>query len=397
MTRPHVILMLSLATVWMATAFPLAAMTPPPHLGTALEAQWELVRKDPGNPVAQNDLGNLLTLAGHFAEAEDAYRKAIELSPAETAPRFNLALLYQQTGNAQKAQAELEALLKIAPDHAWAYYQLGVLAAAKRSRDKAINYYARALALDPGLSFASNNPHILDNPLFGEALLRSQRYRDKPATHVPRQYGEAQRIIDLMLPQETMTETAAEAGEEEAAPDDEAQESGDSMEGRSGRPVASAQELDEASPDGELTPTRSLSAPTRSSATPSSRSTSVGTPTAGVPTAGRSSAGSPSAGTPAERGLRETPPPVTVIQPSQPGRAAADQPGRVGRSSAAGEPTSGSRLRPVPQSSQGETVPPSSEGLKPEPSNPPRSRYIPPSRRSTAQLDLKLLPEETAG
>jgi len=367
-----------MATVWMVTAFPLAAMEPPPpHLSTAIEAQSELVRSEPRNPVAQNDLGNLLTIAGRFAEAEVAYRQAVEVSPADPAPRFNLALLLQQTGRAQKAQTELEALLTIAPDHAWAHYQLGVLAAAKRSREKALNYYAQALALDPGLSFASNNPHILDNPLFGEALLRSQHYREKSTANVPRQYGEAQRIIDLMLAKEETTAKTAEPKDEEEAPDGEPQETGASEEGRPTRPAAGAPDPTDASPTGDLTPTRSLPVPTR-------------------PAAGSPAAGSPVAGSPGGRGLRETPPRShTAGSPSVPlgqpgGRAAADQPSRI----TVQEPTSGRRLRQVPPFAQGEASPPSAEGAKPDP---PRSRYIPPSRRSTAQLDLKLLPEETAG
>lgn len=376
MTRHLAILMLSLVS-----AGPLAAMEPPPNLDTALEAQMELVQNEPRNPVAQNDLGNLLALAGRFSEAEDAYHKAVELSPEETAPRFNLALLYQQTGRAQLAQAELEALLVIAPDHAWAHYQLGVLL-AKKSRQKALNHYARALALDPALSFASNNPHILDNPLFEEALLRSQRFRNQPAANVPRQYGEAQRIIDLMVPpkEEATAETGPEGQGEEEAREGEAPESGTSGQGKTPRPVASAAEPAGSSPSSQLRPTRSVAAPTRSAATPPAAAPSAGRSAHEKPGASYTTIGTPPAARPDSRS------PGTPAE-----RVAAD---RAARAAEQREPVSGRRLRPAPPPSRDESI--SSSSDQPKPSNPPRSRYIPPSRRSTAQLELKLLPEEPA-
>ena len=82
-------------------------------------------------------------------------------------------------------------------------------------RTNAIDQYARAFACDPGLSFASNNPHIIDNRLSTEALLISKRYRTSSAVRVPRQYGDPQRIAELML-QAARSEGPSDAKDGEA-------------------------------------------------------------------------------------------------------------------------------------------------------------------------------------
>lgn len=190
----------------------------PPNLERTLEAQRQLVADEPYSSEARNDLGNLLLLAGRDGEAEEAYRRAVELDGDNRAARFNLGLLLQQDGRLEEAQTELTQLIEIAPYHAWAHYQLGVMFEARGDRSRAIEHYARAFAYDPSLSFASNNPHIIDNRLSTEALLRSQRYQIPQAAQVPRQYGDADRIADLMLDlEEAEAEGTSEAAESEAA------------------------------------------------------------------------------------------------------------------------------------------------------------------------------------
>ncbi|HSM13948.1 MAG TPA: tetratricopeptide repeat protein, partial [Thermoanaerobaculia bacterium] len=65
----------------------------PQRLDRAIEAQRALVDEHPADAGAQNDLANLLELAGDRLGAEQAYQRAIELDPDDPAPRFNYALL----------------------------------------------------------------------------------------------------------------------------------------------------------------------------------------------------------------------------------------------------------------------------------------------------------------
>ncbi len=193
----------------------LAASASPLNLDRALAAQQETVAERPYDAEVHNDHGNLLVLAGRHEEAGDAYRRAIELAPGETLARYNLGILLQQTGSIKQALAAFQDLLAIDARHARAHYQLGMLFEARRQRSKAVDHYAQAFAYDPELTFARNNPHIIDNNLATEALLVSRRYGEAPSSEMPRLYGEPERIVDLML--EESQESGVEAAGVESA------------------------------------------------------------------------------------------------------------------------------------------------------------------------------------
>lgn len=178
------------------------AASVPPNLSQTLEAQRDLLTERPHDAAVHNDLGNLLILDGRIEEAESAYRRAIELDPANILARFNLGVLLQQTGRNRDALAEFSSLLEIDDRHGRAHYQVGVLLESRGQRRKALDHYARAFAFDRSLTFAKNNPHLLDNRLSTEALLLSDRYDGDSNADTPRLYGEPKRIVDLMLLEE---------------------------------------------------------------------------------------------------------------------------------------------------------------------------------------------------
>lgn len=82
---------------------------------------------------------------GRVAQALAAYGEAIERAPGEVAPRFNLALLLRRTERYGDSAARLREVLRLAPDHAGAHYELGLLyggplgdpAAARRHLEQA--------------------------------------------------------------------------------------------------------------------------------------------------------------------------------------------------------------------------------------------------------------------
>ncbi len=186
----------------------LAASVMAPNLTKALAAQQQQVAERPYDAEVHNDHGNLLVLAGRHEEAGEAYRRAIELAPGAALARYNLGVLLQQTGRSKEALAEFQNLLEIDARHARAHYQLGMLFHDRKQRTRAVEHYAQAFAYDPELTFASNNPHIIDNELATEALLVAQRYGDAPSSNMPRLYGEPERIVDLMLAEAEAAEAA---------------------------------------------------------------------------------------------------------------------------------------------------------------------------------------------
>lgn len=171
----------------------------PPNLARALESQRKLAAEKPQDAAVQNDLGNLLVMAGQNAEAEAAYRRAVELDPRRVSALFNLGLLLQERGERREAQKLFREVIEIEPGHAWAHYQSGALYEAGGSEGKAVEEYAAAFALDPQLAFPEVNPHVVDNKLVTQAMLRAYR-GDYAPPQAPKVYEDPVRIAKLLVP-----------------------------------------------------------------------------------------------------------------------------------------------------------------------------------------------------
>jgi hypothetical protein len=205
------VLIVTLAALAVAILVALAApAATPPDFERALAAQRNLAAERPFDPQVLNDLGNLLMLVGETGEAEDAYRRALELAPDMSSARYNLGLLLLQTDRPRLALAELEQVLEAEPEHAWAHYQIGAIYDLRGARRRAVQSYARAFRLDPQLAFPEVNPHVIDNRHLTQAMLVA--YRDLPViAQAPKTYEQPGRIVSLMIP--PPAESPAAAGE----------------------------------------------------------------------------------------------------------------------------------------------------------------------------------------
>lgn len=190
---------LTVAAVLVA-AFAIAAFAAvPPNLSKAIEAQRRLVTERPQDAAVYNDLGSLLLLAERTDEAEQAYRRAIEIDPGKVSALFNLAQLQQQRKEHREALSLYERVVESQPNHAWAHYQIGTLYEMWEQEGKAVEHYARAFALDPQLAFKEVNPHIVENKLLTESMLRA--YEEAPGQpQAPRYFEERDRIVSLLVP-----------------------------------------------------------------------------------------------------------------------------------------------------------------------------------------------------
>ena len=196
------------------------------QLTQAVDAQRALVAEQPGNAGALNDLGNLLVEMRRVEEAEEAYRRAMEIDPGRPEPPYNLSLLLA-TERPREARRLLKTMLKEHPEHAWGHYHLGTLHQAKGNRGRALASYREAFRLDPSLSDPRRNPHVLDNTMATAAMLEAFAMIASSATS-QRLYVEPRHITGLLLPpltsapepmaEETKPEMAEEA---ESAEEDE--------------------------------------------------------------------------------------------------------------------------------------------------------------------------------
>jgi Flp pilus assembly protein TadD len=214
----------------LVAAFAFAAV--PGNLNKAIESQRKLAAERPQDPAVLNDLGNLLVLADQPVPAEEAYRKALELDPDKVTALFNLALLQQQHGERREALSLYKKVVSLQPGHAWAHYQIGTLYESWDENSKAIAEYARAFALDPQLAFKEVNPHIVENKLVTQAMIRA--YDEEGAVQkqqVPKAFDEPGRIAKMLVPTPTAqpTEDAVAGSSTQAQPGAQQPRQGDNV------------------------------------------------------------------------------------------------------------------------------------------------------------------------
>jgi hypothetical protein len=182
--------------VAIATLTATAAVSP--NLAKTLEAQRKLAAERPQDAGVFNDLGNLLVLSSRPQEAEAAYRQAIELDPEKASALFNLGLLLQQRGELREAYGLYRRVVKANPGHAWAHYQLGTIQEAWKQQARAVDSYAQAFALDPQLAFPEVNPHVVENKLVTQAMMRA--YKNDSTPQAPTFYEDPSRIAAMLVP-----------------------------------------------------------------------------------------------------------------------------------------------------------------------------------------------------
>jgi Flp pilus assembly protein TadD len=119
-------------------------------------ALWaDTAAQRPGNARAQNNLGQALFLQGRVAEAENLYRKALQLDPGNAQAHYNLANILDHDGRMPEALAEYGHALALRPEFFEAHNNLG-LALAKAGRPAAaIAEFQATLRLQPD-SFAAH-------------------------------------------------------------------------------------------------------------------------------------------------------------------------------------------------------------------------------------------------
>lgn len=319
----------------------------PPNLTSTIEAQQRLAAERPDDAAVFNDLGNLLMIVPEPAEAEEAYRKAIELDPDKASALYNLGLLLQQRGELREAMKHLRRVVELEPRHAWAHYQIGTIQERWGQDSRAVDSYARAFALDPQLAFPEVNPHIVENTLLTRSMMRAYK-NDFPQsqTQVPRYYDDPARIATLLVPQP------------EAA-------QGDSMADKTQQQPATA--------PGQTQMPGQAARPSTGSATPSAKT-----------------AGQQGNTVLRERDLERNPGGQAVPQGAQRG-GYPSQPPRGLREWNRPEPT----IQEVPTGADEGY----DDGTQPAPviTPPPGGVYYRPGIQSTGRLSLKIVPERRAG
>jgi tetratricopeptide (TPR) repeat protein len=91
------------------------------------------------------------------AEAQDAYRRALQLDPSLADAWVNLGRLHHEAGNAREAAQHYRKAIELRPDDVIALFNLGVALEDLQMREEAVLAYRTALAADPGCADAHYN------------------------------------------------------------------------------------------------------------------------------------------------------------------------------------------------------------------------------------------------
>ena len=102
-------------------------------------------------------LGRFYQGQNRFAQAADAYRKALEFHKDDIETRNALATTYSAQGKLNEAIAEFEAILKVKPQLAHLHNNLGYTYYLQNNFGKAIAAFETAIALEPRNPRAYNN------------------------------------------------------------------------------------------------------------------------------------------------------------------------------------------------------------------------------------------------
>jgi Tfp pilus assembly protein PilF len=140
------------------------------------------LRYDPNNPALLNEQGNYLVQHGRLQQAIAQYQKAVKIQPDLAIAWNNLGVAYTAAGKFADGEGAYRRAIKVNPAYALAYYNLGASYDRRGNYDDAINYYQRAIEIDPTLLDVRVNPQIVSNRHIPAILAKS--YLDRGGSAV---------------------------------------------------------------------------------------------------------------------------------------------------------------------------------------------------------------------
>jgi len=146
------------------------------NTGSALDAQINRtlagLRTDPNSSMLHNDLGALLVQKRFPKDAEREFERAIDLDRKNYQAWYNLGLVRAARGDEGGARRAYMATIHHKPGHALALFQLGLVEERLQHTDRAVDLIAKALLINPRLIEPGVNPRILDTQLLHLALIK---------------------------------------------------------------------------------------------------------------------------------------------------------------------------------------------------------------------------------
>jgi tetratricopeptide (TPR) repeat protein len=154
------------------------------ELAEAIKCYNQAIQLEPENPIAWNNKGLILAIAGRFTEALDAHKRAVELDDDYVDAISNVGMAYAKMSKFDEALSYYDRALQKKPDHEIAWNNKGNLLAKMERHAEAMDCYDKALNINPNYLAAMNNKAVGLNHLkrYDEAIVVLDRVlRDRPA------------------------------------------------------------------------------------------------------------------------------------------------------------------------------------------------------------------------
>jgi tetratricopeptide (TPR) repeat protein len=111
----------------------------------ALPYFLETIRRDPHRGDALYRIGYCMAMLGHYEEAIESYKQALQINPQDANVHTDLCLAYDDSGRYEEAVQSCQRAIQLKPDSAqaynnlgWSYHKLGRYAEAVESSKQAI-------------------------------------------------------------------------------------------------------------------------------------------------------------------------------------------------------------------------------------------------------------------
>ncbi len=135
---------------WVAQSELGLILTEEGDIGGGIERYKAALRANPGNPYAHFNLGVALDTLGRMTAAETSYRQALALSPGLAEAHHNLGVMLLRRGRTGEALAHFSAAVQAKPDFAAAHSALGAISLEQGDTVAAVRHFRKASELQPG-------------------------------------------------------------------------------------------------------------------------------------------------------------------------------------------------------------------------------------------------------
>lgn len=142
------------------------------ELAESVKCYNQAIQLEPDNPIAWNNKGLILAIAGKYEEALACHAKAVEVDPNYVDAISNMGMVYSKMDKLDDALLYYNKALEKIPNHEIAWNNKGNLLAKMERHDEAMQCYDKALELNPNYLAAMNNKAVELNHLkrFDEAI-----------------------------------------------------------------------------------------------------------------------------------------------------------------------------------------------------------------------------------